>query len=108
MTPTQAMGLLILKDLPKVTPPQRIFIPAGSETRKLYELEGARAEAVKACAREWSKLLKVDEDEFWNKAVPQSLFDTLESFEHAAAVSAAEEFLKMFGWKVERPKPLED
>jgi hypothetical protein len=49
--------------------------------------------------------MELDQDKvtFWKRAIPQALFDTLESYEVAVAIVAAEAFLKQFGWKVERP-----
>ena len=92
------------RGLAKLTPPQRTFISAGKTSERLYKLEDKRSEAIKACAEEWAKLMKVPEDRYWEQTLPQALFDTLESYEVAAAAIAAEQFLKQLGWEVTRPK----
>jgi hypothetical protein len=102
------IGLEIGPRRRNIIEPTEIFIGRSKATDKLYDAEEVRAEAIKSCAKEWAKVHGADvedKDAFWNHIIPQALFDTLESYSPAAAIVAAEAFLKQFGWKIERPQP---
>ena len=92
--------------LANIVEPKEIFIGDSDAAKTLYRLENKRNAAITACATEWGKVMDVDlERMLWSQLMPQALFDTLESYSPAAAIIAAEAFLKQFGWKVERPEP---
>jgi hypothetical protein len=81
--------------------PSESFI--GREQQRLYDLEAARNATIVACAKEWLAIKGLDDDRYWPEALPQALFDTLESYSPQYSIIAAEAFLKQFGWKIERP-----
>src|SRR5262245_50225598 len=103
MTRDEARGQQALGKLANYVEPQLVFVPSGDQTKRLYKLEGQRAETIKACAREWLRLTGLGEDKYWTQAIPQQLHDTLDGYETACGIIAAEAFLKRHGWKVERP-----
>ena len=100
----QKIGLEIGSELEKLVEPTEIFI--GDKAKTLYDLEEYRASAIQACAKEWGRLNGIDasyQEMFWNRLIPQTLFDTLESYSPQYSIIAAEAFLKQFGWEIGRP-----
>lgn len=79
--------------------PTVIRIELTSETEKLYKLENERNGLIRTAAHEWSTLMGVDKSEFWTRALPQQLFDLLESFDHEASKVAAEAYLEFYRGK---------
>jgi len=69
-----------------------IFI--GSEATRLYDLEQKRNELITRCAKEWSRIVKVDEKDFWSIAVPTAIYDILGGWDSQASIRASIEFLK--------------
>lgn len=75
-----------------------------AETEKLYRLEEQEHKLVKACAEEAAKFHQYDlPNEFWTHALPQALYDLLESFDHKASIVAARTFLAKEGYTVTAP-----
>lgn len=114
MTRDEARGQYALKALleghqglqsrPKYVEPALVWIGSdGKPNERLYELERKRTDLIGDCARQWAIVCGVDKSEYWTRSIPQALHDTLEAFETAAGILAAEAFLKRHGWKVERP-----
>ena len=101
MTRKQQIGHDIGSDLAKLVEPKEIFV--GSNSGNLYGLEERRNAAITACANAWAKVNNVDPDAFWTQSIPQTLFDTLESYSPQYSIIAAEAFLKQFGWEIGRP-----
>jgi hypothetical protein len=86
--------------------PEMAMIGRGRDTATLYKLESQRNEKIAECAREWARLRMPEAaagPEYWHKAAPQALFDTLLSYTPDAACLAAETYLKLHGWEVTRP-----
>lgn len=83
--------------------PQRIRIGRGKPTERLYALEEKRQAAIEACAREWARIRGVAEERYWIETLPQALFDIMEAYDPYVAITACEGFLKLHGWKAERP-----
>lgn len=76
--------------------PFKTFI--GSEARKLYRLEEKRNKLIIDTATELMNVLGFTE--LWKEAIPQTLYDTLESFDQEAAKLAAIAFLESRGYDV--------
>ena len=94
-------------DIGELTKPQEQFIGQGKVTKRLYELEAKRTDAIRKCAWEWALLNQLDPSDqaiYWRRAIPQALFDTLNSYSTATGVIAAEAFLEMLGYEITRPK----
>jgi hypothetical protein len=81
--------------------PRLFFIGNGEAYEKFLSLETSRNRTIEAAAKEWLKIAvanewitKPEEKEFWNRAIPQQLFDTLESMQggEEAAVGYVEHF----------------
>ena len=72
----------------------KIRIGKTEETKRLYALERERNDKVMECAREWSKLVKVDEKDFWTIAISTALYDLLDSIDHKAGLVACKKFLE--------------
>lgn len=83
--------------------PGRIYIGKSEQTEKLYELERRRGEAIRATATEWARFMREarggDELDFWGEAMPQQLFDILDTYADGA-VEAAIAFLEANGYIV--------
>jgi len=107
-TRKQEIGRNIGPELAKLVEPSEIFV--GANHKKLYQLESSRSVAIQACAEEWAKVMRLDPDKdvFWNRAVPQALFDVLEAYSPQCSIIAAEASLKQFGWKIERPQSIDE
>lgn len=88
----------------KVVKPAAMFIGQSKASAKLYQLEESRGKIIGQCAVEWSKFFDVDKSEYWSRAIPQALFDTLDGHSTSAGMIAAEAYLERYGYKVERPK----
>ena len=69
--------------------PRAIMISRYEETERLYTLEHRRNELIKKCAKEWMKVQECPADEFWERAIPQALFDILDSFGGGEVAAAA-------------------
>lgn len=76
----------------KYKKPELIFI--GHDAEKLYSLENDRNESIKKCAEEWLNVQNLSKYDFWKVAIPQALFDVLESFDTRAAYLAAKSFIE--------------
>ena len=63
-----------------ITKPRAYNIGRSAKTKKLYDLEEQRSQAIQKCAREWLVVVDKPSSDFWSVAIPQVLFDTLESF----------------------------
>lgn len=83
------------------TKPSPIFIADGA--KKLYKLEEKRAELIREIAKEWSKVCEVPEHEFWTRAIPQAVYDTLGAYGHETSLLAAEAHLERYGYTITRP-----
>jgi|SRR5215831_3691902 len=104
MTRDQVRGQQALEKVDTLVKPQNIFIGTGNAAaRKLYALEERRAEIIKKCAEQWSRVCEVPESEFWTRAIPQALHDMLEAYGTETGIIACESFLERFGWTVTRP-----
>ena len=68
-----------------------------------YGLERRRDALIEKCAAEWSKVLKVPIPEYWTKAIPQALLDTLNSWGNQYSTPAAEAYLTEQGYRVIPP-----
>lgn len=104
MTAHQGKIRSAVEMLPNYKPPQSIFI--GGSARKLYQAEERRSTAIKTCATEYCRLAELDHKDqivFWKTAIPQALFDTLDSFETSASITAAKAFLEHYGFTVTAP-----
>lgn len=75
--------------------PMPLRLERQERTEELYRLEHQRNEAIIGAAREWAKYMGVQKKEFWTRALPQQLFDLLDSFEHGASRMAAEAYLEL-------------
>jgi hypothetical protein len=86
--------------------PRRNFIGRSKATEKLYRLEEKRSEIIKLCVEEYMKVTTSDSDPmaFWAIGMPQGLFDVLEAFDTEAAKLAAQSFLEMHGYNVEKKR----
>jgi len=82
--------------------PRSIKISRMKKTEKLYTLEHKRNELIKNCCKEWSGLFKVPEEHFWRIALPQGLYDLLESFDTKASVLACIAFLEHKGYETKK------
>lgn len=84
------------------------LIRIGSSAQKLYNLEYKRSELIKECAKEWNKLASKHfgfdpEESIWKRAIPQVLFDILESFERSSSQLAAQAYLEHYGFTIILP-----
>ncbi len=75
--------------------PRPMYIERSAETERLYKTEERRTKAILLCAKELQKLLnsRGHHLDFWVEALPQVLFDILETFEGSAAYRAAKVFV---------------
>jgi hypothetical protein len=66
-------------------------------SEKLYRLESKRNDALRACAEElqvvWPKVWGQTLDSLWDDAMPQAIFDLLESFDNSAVYAAVQAWL---------------
>ncbi len=79
-------------------------IDRGPKSERLYNAEEERTRAVTVTAKEWLELMQklnrpvgqvgVEYDLMFDIAVPQALFDTLDSFQHRSSIPAAAAFLE--------------
>jgi hypothetical protein len=104
MTRAEQQGLDALNNFAKMTVPTPHFIPQTKATKKLYAAEEKRTEAIKTAAEERAALSPGCN--FWDDAVPQALYDALDSFGAPYGLLAAEAYLQVHGWKIERPSPV--
>ena len=79
--------------------PKLIRVSRMKETEKLYSLEHKRDELIVKCCREWSELFEVPEKYFWQVALPQGLYDLLESFDSKASILACISYLELYGYE---------
>jgi len=80
-------------------PDGKYFVPSrGNE--ELYNAEAQRSQVIRLCASLLSDIREWDDRQHWTHAVPQALFDTLESFEQGASECAASAFLEARGYTV--------
>lgn len=94
----------IQRNITHYTKPQEQFI--GDGAKKLYQHEERRAQLIRSCAAEWARLNGLDKDDdkvFWYHAIPQALFDTLNSYTPATGAIVAEAFLEKLGYEIKRP-----
>jgi hypothetical protein len=70
------------------------------KTRRLYELEERRAQAIKEAAKELGRVLGHDEREFWHRSMPEALLQVLEHFDTQASRLAAVAYLERLGLEV--------
>jgi|GEM_PF-5269720 len=82
--------------------PTLVRIDRMKETEKLYTLEHKRNELIKNCCKEWANLYKIPEEHFWKVALPQGLYDLLESFDTKASVLACITFLEHKGYETKK------
>lgn len=87
----------------QIVKPHSIHIADNPRTKKLYGLERRRDAMIDLCAKEWSEVLLVPTKEFWAKAVPQALLDTLNSWGKSYSTAAAEVYLTEQGYRVIPP-----
>lgn len=74
--------------------PQLIRIGRNKETERLYILEHDAHETFKKAVKEWMKVTHTPDDQFWTVALPQMLYDWLESWDNRAAMLAAKFYLE--------------
>jgi len=86
----------------KVILPSLTRIGKTDESVGLYELEERLQSTLEACAREWLTFMNLSQDEFWNRGIPQALFDALTGYGSVASEAAAYAFLKSRGYTVTR------
>jgi len=85
--------------------PKSIYIGLGEDASKLYELEERRSDYILECADELVRLSKKHKHlpqykDRWD-ALPQALFDTLESFSASRVEEALTGFLVAKGFSTE-------
>lgn len=83
-------------------PPIR-FIGQGEATSRLYELESRRNDAISAAAEELGRVLEMKRSQFWSHLLPETLLNTLESFDKKSSIPAAIAFLQCHGYLVAPP-----
>lgn len=81
--------------------PRAEFIGNGRATAKLYKLEEKRSLAIRAAAHELAAVLEIPKQQFWTHALPESLFNVLESFQPQSAIVAAVGYLRRHGVAVD-------
>lgn len=83
----------------------RAFVPSpivmGASDAKLYRLEKMRNDLIDSCAEEWSKRIGIDKSMYWTHAIPQALFDLLDSYGSAYSIAAAVAYLESRGHHVD-------
>lgn len=108
MTADEARGQAALAEIDKYTPPKCYYISEeGKLGRKLYALERKRCEIMQEIAATWAEIAEVDKKEFWTRSLPQALHDTLENYQTACGIVAAEAYLTRHGWTVTRPAKID-
>lgn len=74
--------------------PRTIMISRSRETEKLYNLEDKTHTFMRECAKEWSKYLGINKGMYWKQAIPQILYDLLDSWDHKGAYLAARAYVE--------------
>jgi len=82
--------------------PSLVRIERTNRTERLYTQEGKRNDLLIDAAREWLKVQEKPEDALWNEAIPQALYDLLESFDPQASELAAQAYLESIGYTVSK------
>lgn len=79
--------------------PDGPWIGQSKHTKKLYELEQKRSDAVLLAARELGRVLAMptDGNDFWRLTMPEALHSVLDSFDPNAAILAAVTLLRRRG-----------
>lgn len=88
--------------------PRLIRIERWEKTEKLYKLEAILHKALDASVREWLKVNRLTEKDFWTIGIPQGLYDLLHGYDQSASKLAAEAFLEFHGYIVTKPKEVQD
>lgn len=80
--------------------PHSKYVEDNALTRKFLALEEKRDKIIRKCAEEWSKLFRIPESKLWSTAIPQALFDTLNSWGKQYSTAAAKAYLTEQGYRV--------
>ena len=84
----------------KAIEPTHTKIPHNSRTKRLYSLENQLHEVLKGCALEWLKVNGMPEKEMWSRAVPQAMFDLMDSFDSDCSEAACKAYLRSRGFDI--------
>lgn len=75
-----------------------IRIQRWEKTEKLYKLEAERDRQIKLCAKEWQRLCRIPDTQFWRVVMSTQLYDILQGHDQKAAITAAKALLEYHGY----------
>ena len=76
---------------------------AEQRSRKFCDTvrESRRNEIIRKCCEEWANLFNIPKEYFWKVALPQGLYDLLESWDSNASTLACIAYLEMKGYSIQ-------